>query len=47
MKSDTNFYIKSNSNGAKSPETISYGLLKMSGTNLCLFGISADNFQEI
>tara|TARA_B100000676_G_scaffold217820_1_gene214609 strand:- start:519 stop:1859 length:1341 start_codon:yes stop_codon:yes gene_type:complete len=40
FKSDTNFYIKCDSNGAKSPETIAYGLLKMSGTNVCLFGIS-------
>ena len=47
IKGDTNFYIKSNSNGAKSPETISYGLLKMSGTNLCLFGISGQFSRDL
>ncbi len=47
FKSDTNFYIKCNSNGAKSPETISYGLLKMSGTNVCLFGISGQFSKDL
>ena len=47
FKSDTNFYIKCNSNGAKSPETISYGLLKMSGTNVSLFGISGQFSRDL
>jgi monoamine oxidase len=47
FKSDTNFYIKCNSNGAKSPETISYGLLKMSGTNVSLFGISGQFSKDL
>ena len=47
FKSDTNFYIKCNSNGAKSPETIAYGLLKMSGTNVSLFGISGQFSKDL
>ena len=47
FKSDTNFYIKCDSNGAKSPETIAYGLLKMSGTNVCLFGISGQFSKDL
>jgi monoamine oxidase len=47
FKNDTNFYIKCNSNGAKSPETISYGLLKMSGTNVSLFGISGQFSKDL
>ena len=47
FKSDTNFYIKCNSNGAKSPETIAYGLLKMSGTNVSLFGISGQFSRDL
>ncbi len=47
FKSDTNFYIKCGSNGAKSPETIAYGLLKMSGTNVCLFGISGQFSKDL
>ena len=47
FKSDTNFYIRCNSNGAKSPETISYGLLKMSGTNVSLFGISGQFSKDL
>jgi len=47
FKNDTNFYIKCNSNGAKSPETISYGLLKMSGTNVSLFGISGQFSRDL
>ena len=47
FKNDTNFYIKCNSNGAKSPETIAYGLLKMSGTNVSLFGISGQFSKDL
>ena len=47
FKSDTNFYIKCDSNGAKSPETIAYGLLKMCGTNVCLFGISGQFSKDL
>jgi len=47
FKSDTSFYIKCNSNGAKSPETIAYGLLKMSGTNVSLFGISGQFSRDL
>ena len=47
FKSDTNFYIKCDSNGAKSPETIAYGLLKMSGTNVSLFGISGQFSKDL
>ena len=46
FKSDTNFYIKCNSNGAKSPETISYGLLKCL-EQMYLFLVFQDNFQKI
>jgi len=42
FKKDTNFYSKINSNGAKSPEGIGYGLLKMGGTNLCLFALNGE-----
>ncbi|MDA9644954.1 FAD-dependent oxidoreductase, partial [Candidatus Pelagibacter sp.] len=42
FKNDTNFYSKINSNGAKSPEGIGYGLLKMGGTNLCLFALNGE-----
>ena len=31
-----------NLNGAKSPEGIGYGLLKMGGTNLCLFALNGE-----
>ena len=40
--SNTNFYSKINSNGAKSPEGIGYGLLRMGGTNLCLFALNGE-----
>jgi len=42
FKKDTNFYSKIDSNGAKSPEGIGYGLLKMGGTNLCLFALNGE-----
>ena len=42
FKKDTNFYSKINSNGAKSPEGIGYGLLRMGGTNLCLFALNGE-----
>ena len=42
FKKDTNFYSKINSNGAQSPEGIGYGLLKMGGTNLCLFALNGE-----
>ena len=46
FKNDTHLYTKCNSNGAKSPETF-YGLLKMSGTNLCLFGTSGQFSKDL
>ena len=42
FKKDTNFYSKIESNGAKSPEGIGYGLIKMGGTNLCLFALNGE-----
>ena len=42
FKGDTNFYSKINSNGVKSPEGIGYGLLRMGGTNLCLFALHGE-----
>ena len=47
VKGDTNFYIKAESNQAKSPETISYGLIKMSRTNVSLFGISGQFAKDL
>ena len=38
----TNLSFGRNLNGAKSPEGIGYGLLKMGGTNLCLFALNGE-----
>ena len=46
FKSDTYLYTKCNSNGAKSPKTF-YGFMKMSGTNLCLFGTSGQFSKDL
>ena len=46
FKNDTNLYTKCNSNGAKSPKTF-YGFMKMSGTNLCLFGTSGQFSKDL
>ena len=46
LKNDTNLYTKCNSNGAKSPKTF-YGLLKMSGTNVSLFGTSGQFSKDL
>ena len=46
FKNDTHFYTKCNSNGAKSPKTF-YGLLKMSGTNVSLFGTSGQFSKDL
>ena len=46
FKSDTYLYTKCNSNGAKSPKTF-YGYMKMSGTNLCLFGTSGQFSKDL
>ena len=47
FKQDTNFYIKCKSNGAASPKTIGYGLLKMSGTNVSLFGLNGEFSRDL
>ena len=47
FKNDTNFYIKCKSNGAASPKTIGYGLLKMSGTNVNLFAFNGEFSRDI
>ena len=46
FKNDTYLYTKCNSNGAKSPKTF-YGFMKMSGTNLCLFGTSGQFSKDL
>jgi len=46
IKNDTYLYTKCNSNGAKSPKTF-YGLLKMSGTNVSLFGTSGQFSKDL
>jgi monoamine oxidase len=46
FKNDTHFYTKCKSNGAKSPKTF-YGLLKMSGTNVSLFGTSGQFSKDL
>jgi monoamine oxidase len=46
FKSDTYLYTKCKSNGAASPKTF-YGFLKMSGTNLCLFGMSGQFSKDL
>jgi len=46
FKNDTHFYTRCNSNGAKSPKTF-YGLLKMSGTNVSLFGTSGQFSKDL
>jgi monoamine oxidase len=46
FKSDTYLYTKCNSNGAKSPKTF-YGYMKISGTNLSLFGISGQFARDL
>ena len=46
IKGDTYLYTKCNSNGAKSPKTF-YGFMKMSGTNLCLFGTSGQFSKDL
>ena len=47
FKNDTNFYIKCKSNGAASPKTIGYGLLKMSGTNVNLFALNGEFSRDL
>ena len=47
FKNDTNFYIKCKSNGAPSPKTIGYGLLKMSGTNVSLFALNGEFSRDL
>ena len=47
FKNDADFYIKSKSNGAASPKTIGYGLLKMSGTNVSLFGLNGEFSRDL
>ena len=47
FKQDTSFYIKCKSNGAASPKTIGYGLLKMSGTNVSLFGLNGEFSRDL
>ena len=46
FKSDTYLYTKCNSNGAKSPKTF-YGFMKMSGSNMSLFGISGQFAKDL
>jgi monoamine oxidase len=46
MKNDTYLYTKCDSNGAESPKTF-YGLLKMSGTNVSLFGTSGQFSKDL
>jgi len=46
FKSDTYLYTKCNSNGAKSPKTF-YGFMKMSGSNVSLFGISGQFARDL
>ena len=47
FKNDTNFYIKCKSNGASSPKTIGYALLKMSGTNVNLFALNGEFSRDL
>jgi monoamine oxidase len=47
FKNDTNFYIKCKSNGAASPKSIGYGLLKMSGTNVSLFAFNGEFSRDL
>ena len=47
FKNDTNFYIKCKSNGAASPKSIGYGLLKMSGTNVSLFALNGEFSRDL
>jgi monoamine oxidase len=46
FKDDSYLYTKCKSNGAKSPETF-YGLLKMSGSNVSLFGMSGQFSKDL
>ena len=46
FKNDTYLYTKCNSNGAKSPKTF-YGFMKMSGSNVSLFGISGQFARDL
>ena len=46
IKNDTYLYTKCRSNGAKSPKTF-YGFLKISGSNLSLFGTSGQFSRDL
>ena len=47
FKNDADFYIKCKSNGEASPKNIGYGLLKMSGTNVSLFGLNGEFSRDL
>ena len=47
FKSDSDFYIKCKTNGAASPKNIGYGLLKMSGSNVSLFGLNGEFSRDL